>query len=218
MPSLRQAGSGVLYALLSIVLVLGSLSLALAERNATTQRPATASPLPANTGTTSPAQGTGNAGATLAPSAQLTAAPSLPPATQTAAMTYPSLAPTRVPPTSTHAAGVQCGPPSGWLKNYVVQPGDTMFHVAVLYRTTVPVIQRANCKTSYVIFTGERLWVPNVSTATAGVTIIPPFFDTPTDEPTFIVTETPIYFTPTAVPSDTPTPTEVPTDTATPGP
>jgi LysM repeat protein len=92
------------------------------------------------------------------------------------------------------------------VKAYVVQPGDSMFHIAALYRTTVSTLQRANCKTSYLIFAGERLWVPNVPAATPGVTIIPPFFDTPTEEPTIALTDTPLYFTATAAPTETATP------------
>jgi len=78
-----------------------------------------------------------------------------------------------------------------------------MFHIATLYRTTVSALQRANCKTSYLIFAGEKLWVPNIVVATPGVTIIPPFFDTPTDEATSPTGQTPQYSTSTAAPTDT---------------
>ncbi len=128
-----------------------------------------------------------------------------PASSSTASISYPTTAPTRRVPTATRATAAACGPLSGWVKAYVVQPGDSLFHIATVFRTTVSTLERANCKTSSLIFAGERLWVPNVPVPT-GVTIIPPFFDTPTEEPTFAVTQTPLYFTATAAPTDTETP------------
>lgn len=204
MQAIRQAGSALIYALISVVLVLGSLSVALAERNATVA-PA---PAPSPTTFVSPVPSiTETAGVVPTGTATELLVPLVPSAT--AAASYPTLAATRRPATATHAATTACGPFPGWIKAYVVQPGDSMFHVAVLYRTTVADLQRANCRTNYLIFVGERLWVPNVATATAGVTIIPPFFDTPTDEPTQgMATETPLYFTPTPAPTETSTPSD----------
>ncbi len=210
MQTMRQAAGGLIYAVLSIVLVLGSLSVALAERNASTP-PAVApsptlivpSPLPSFT----PPAATDNATVSNTSTATSIATGRQPSAT--VAANYPTVASTRRPATATHAATSACGPFPGWVKAYVVQPGDTMFHIAVLYQTTVTSLQRANCKTNYLIFAGERLWVPNVATATAGVTIIPPFFDTPTDEATQVVaTDTPPYCTPTSAPTDTSTPAD----------
>ncbi len=211
MQGIRQAGSTLIYAVLSIVLVLGSLSLALAERNVIVP-PASTATRAASTGLVPSA--TAGAGATTTPSAAAATdtpgqgiASALPSATPAAS--YPTIAPTRRAATATRTASKACGPFPGWVKAYVVQPGDTMFHVAMLYRTTVLDLQRANCKTSFLIFVGERLWVPNVATATAGVTIIPPFFDTPTSESTqAVATDTPIYFTPTTLPTDTNTPSD----------
>ncbi len=205
MQALRQAGSGVVYALLSIVLVLGSLSVALAERNAGSPAVPTAttaaSPVPSATNTTSAVESPQPAAtSTAASTARATAVPS-----STPKVSYPTTAPTRRVPTSTRAASVPCGPPTGWVKGYVVQPGDSMFHIATIYNTSVATLQRANCKTSFLIFSGERLWVPNVPAPT-GVTIIPPFFDTPTDEATIAATQTSLYFTPTVAPTDTGTP------------
>jgi LysM repeat protein len=115
-----------------------------------------------------------------------------------------------VPPLPASTA-IPCGPITGWIKSYVVQPGDTLFHIASLYRTTVKDLQRANCKgNSTVIFTGDRLWVPNVPTITPGVTLIPTF-TTPTEYPTLPLTLTPLPFTATL-----PTSTSPPEQTATP--
>jgi LysM repeat protein len=214
--AIRQAASGLIYAVLSIVLVLGSLSVALAERNASAPPAATstASPVTPETDTPVPTEQPG--GETTSPSEISGVAPAATTAvtqavtavvpSSTPGVSYPTVAPARRAPTATRAASTPCGPPPGWIRAYVVQPGDSMFHIATLYRTTVSTLQRANCKTSYLIFAGERLWVPNVPAATPGVTIIPPFFDTPTEEPTYAITETPLYFTATAAPADTATP------------
>lgn len=209
MQTMRQAAGGLIYAVLSIVLVLGSLSVALAERNAgappaVAPSPTLIAPSPAPSSTTAAATREATAGDTVTATGIASKQPSA-----TAAASYPTIAATRRPATATHAATIACGPLPGWVKAYVVQTGDTMFHIATLYQTTVTNLQRANCKTNYLIFAGERLWVPNVATATAGVTIIPPFFDTPTDEATqAVATETPIYFTPTSAPTDTSTPAD----------
>lgn len=202
MPGIRQAAGGLIYAVLSIVLVLGSLSIALAERNAGAPAAATptSSPLPQATDTPIPTEP--SASETTSPAATTFAVAPIG-SSSTPSISYPTVAPTRRVPTSTHAASTACGPLPGWVKAYVVQPGDSMFHIATLYHTTVSALQRANCKTSYLIFAGERLWVPNVPAATPGVTIIPPFFDTPTDEPTSTITQTPLYFTATAAATDT---------------
>jgi LysM repeat protein len=81
-----------------------------------------------------------------------------------------------VPPVPTVTV-VPCGPPLSWVRNYIVRPGDTLFRIALAYNITYPQLQRANCMgSSTTIFTGQRLWVPNVPTRTPvpGVTVIPP--------------------------------------------
>jgi LysM repeat protein len=100
---------------------------------------------------------------------------------------------------------IPCGPPAGWVKNYIVQPGDTLFRIAVSFNITYPQLQRGNCMgSSTTIYTGQRLWVPNIPTRTPvpGVTIIPTF---PTD------TQIPLPTVTTAPPTDT----EVPPPTVT---
>jgi LysM repeat protein len=101
-----------------------------------------------------------------------------------------------VPPVPTVTV-IPCGPPAGWIKNYFVQPGDTLFRIALSYNITYPQLQRANCMgSSTIIYTGQRLWVPNIPTRTPipGVTIIPTF---PTD------TQIPLPTVTTAPPTDT---------------
>jgi len=113
-----------------------------------------------------------------------------------------------VPPVPTVTV-IPCGPYPGWIKGYSVQPGDNLYRISLLYRTTVAQLQTANCMgSSTTIFTGQRLFVPNVPTSTPGITVIPNT-NTPTTIPspteTFVVTESPIPTT--AVPTDTLIPT-----------
>ena len=78
---------------------------------------------------------------------------------------------------------IPCGPPFGWVRNYIVRRGDTLFGIALSYNITYPQLQRGNCMgSSTTIYAGQRLWVPNVPTRTPipGVTTIPTF---PTDTP-----------------------------------
>lgn len=80
-----------------------------------------------------------------------------------------------VPPVPTVTV-IPCGPPAGWVRNYIVRPGDTLFRIALSYNITYPQLQRANCMgSSTIIYTGQRLWVPNIPTRTPvpGITIVP---------------------------------------------
>jgi LysM repeat protein len=82
---------------------------------------------------------------------------------------------------------IPCGPPVGWVKTYIVQPGDTLFRIALSYGITYNQLQRANCMgSSTIIYSVQRLWVPNIPTRTSipGVTTIPDF---PTETPTPII-------------------------------
>src|SRR5258706_2562092 len=115
-----------------------------------------------------------------------------------------------VPPVPTVTV-IPCGPPLGWVKRYIVQPGDTLFRIALSYGITYPQLQRANCMgSSTTIYAGQVLWVPNVPTLTPGVTIIPNFPTatpslTPAPTSTFMVTDSPV-----------PTITSMPTNTSVP--
>src|SRR5688572_24051934 len=109
-----------------------------------------------------------------------------------------------VPPVPTVTV-IACGPPIGWVRNHIVQRGDTLFRIALSYGTSYPQLQRANCMgSSTIIYAGQRLWVPNVPTRTPipGITIIP---DLPTS------TNTPLPIATTEVPSSTLPPTEIST-------
>jgi LysM repeat protein len=94
-----------------------------------------------------------------------------------------------VPPVPTVTV-IPCGPPAGWVKNYIVQPGDTLFRIALSYNITYPQLQRANCMgSSTTIYTGQRLWTPNIPTRTPvpGITIVP------TNTPLPTITSSPSY-------------------------
>jgi LysM repeat protein len=107
-----------------------------------------------------------------------------------------------VPPVPTVTI-IPCGPPAGWVKAYIVQPGDNLYRIALSYNITYPQLQRANCMgSSTTIFAGQRLWVPNVPTRTPipGITSIP---NLPTDTPLPSVTTAP----PTNTATEQPMPT-----------
>lgn len=95
-----------------------------------------------------------------------------------------------------------CSHPSGWII-YIVKAGDTLATIGAAYNVSVAQLQAANCMgSSTTIFTGQRLWVPNVATVTTRPSSL-----TPTKTPT-------TTFTPPA--SNTPTNTLLPTNTSSP--
>jgi hypothetical protein len=219
MNSWRQIGTGLIYVLVSVVLVVGGLSLAMAEGRPANIALDSSTPLPSLEPSSTAAVVTPSASlitvtAPLTASASATSEPIIITATAlspsaTFYYAYPSPKPPATRPY--YPPSVPCGPYTGWVLNYTVQPGDTLYRIANLYRTTVTALQLANCKPTSVIFTGERLWVPNIATITPppGITLIPTF---PTDTP--IPTE-PLTLTPPPPPTDTPVPTDtaVPTNT-----
>jgi hypothetical protein len=208
MSSLRQLGSGLLYAVVSVVLVVGGLSLALAEAGPGAPPPTGLpgiTPVPSTLTATSIA----TVPSFTATSNDLPATPQVILITATPISASPTTY-VRPTPTSTFrtypTAALSCGPYYGWIKAYTVQPGDTLFHIATLYRTTVGAVQTANCMNTTMIFPGQRLWVPNVPTVTPGITLIPTFPSLtpfPSDTPTSPV---PVYYTETSVPTPTDTP------------
>jgi len=119
-----------------------------------------------------------------------------------------------VPPVPTVTV-IPCGPPIGWVRTHIVQPGDTLFRIALSYGTTYPQLQRANCMgSSTIIYAGQRLWVPNVPTRTPipGTTNVP---DLPTSTNTSLPVATTVTPSSTLPPTETftvtPSPTAIPT-------
>jgi LysM repeat protein len=260
MQSLRQLGGGVIIALLSVILVIGGISLALAE---TLPSRATPSPIPPTISldfptATSTVMVVSSETETLIPTLTATSTLSVTDtafATNTLFIEASCVPPTGwiriytasgdtvyalaqrykttaenlgaanclssfdipvglalyVPPVPTVTV-IPCGPPAGYVRRYVVQPGDTLYHIATAYGITYPQLQRANCMGSSVtIYPGQLLWVPNVPTRTPvpGITVIPDF---PTGTATATFTSTPTS-TNTSTATPTSTATAVPTFT-----
>ncbi len=143
--------------------------------------------------------------------------------------------------TTAKVTPVTCGQPHGW-GLYYVRSGDTLYHIGMIFNTTVTALQQANCMgNSTYIYAGQRLYVPvpptptpteiptqapptprNTNTRTSTSTSKPVFSTTPTPTPTSspVSTHTPTpTHTPTLIPINTltftPTPTSMPTSTPT---
>lgn len=82
-----------------------------------------------------------------------------------------------LPPSPTHTPA-QCSAPQTWII-YVVQQGDTLYHLGQVYGISYLEIMRANCLTSSNIHIGQQLYVPPWATRTPSPTSIL-YFDTPT--------------------------------------
>jgi hypothetical protein len=198
MRGLRQAGTALLIALASVGLVIGGLSLSLAEHYS----PAT--PVSATIFSPTPIW--------------VTPTPSLPniliSATVSIDMATPTFQPTQLYLYQTSIqvnTSLACGPPFDWVHTYFVQPGDTLFHIAYDHFTTTSALQQANCLgVNTIIHTGDRLWVPDVSPREPAITVVS---DSPIPYPTEPLTETPLPFTLTPNPTDATTPTVPPTPT-----
>jgi LysM repeat protein len=102
-----------------------------------------------------------------------------------------------------------CAPPSGWVI-YIVQANDSLSYLGLKFGVTVAELQQANCMgSSVIIYTGQKLYVPNVPTLTPPVS--------PTQTATETVTPEPVS-SDTPFPTDTPQPTDTPTQSSTPYP
>jgi LysM repeat protein len=125
-----------------------------------------------------------------------------------------------VPPAPTSTV-VACSQGAvGWVKSYVVKPGDTLYSIATNHYTTFQLLKIVNCRYGDQIYPGEILWVPNVATRTPIPSPLPG--NTVTPYPTDPLTQTALPFTatfpPTTQPTSTtaPTVTPIPTQTASP--
>jgi LysM repeat protein len=228
MQNLRQLGGGVIIALISVILVIGGISLALSE---TLPSQATPTPIPPTislifptaTYTVSPAlseTATGTPTESATPSLTDTLyvtntlfvqASCTPPTGWTRIITsatdtiyalaqrYKTTAENLgaanclssfdippgltlyVPPVPTVTV-IPCGPPAGYVRRYVVRPGDNLYRIAISYGITYQQLQRANCMgSSTTIYSGQLLWVPNIPTRTPVPTPTIPPTATPTD-------------------------------------
>ena len=122
-----------------------------------------------------------------------------------------------VPPVVANTAVTCSQGAAGWVKGYVVKPGDTIYAIATNHYTTAGLLKSVNCRTSDLIYPGETIWIPNVATRTPYPTSLPGVTVTP--NPTDPLTETALPYTATILPSDTPIPatsTAIPISTAIP--
>jgi LysM repeat protein len=176
--SARQVGTILAYAAIPLVLVVGSVALAVAEgAPARTATPVTTSSPPQATKTTEPrptkteAPASAMPTATIAkpsPSATASPTPVPPTASATTGAQPTSTSATSVPATATGGApslpvaprAESCGPSQGWSRIYRVRPGDTLFGIALRYGTSVWQLRQANCRNSTAVLPGECLWVP----------------------------------------------------------
>ena len=254
MQALRQLGGGLFLGLLSVIIVVGGMSLALAEGYTPQPPPTLTATEPIFQSTLTEVAGFASPIPTSTETASATPIPPvncLPPTGWVLVTTYPgdtleilavryhttpealmaanclistNLLPgygIYVPPVPT-ATPIPCGAPFGWVQ-YIVQSGDNLYRISQLFRVTVSELQQANCLGySTTIYTGQKLWVPNVATSTPPATPIIIEFDTLTPVPTNTSTPTstsePTSTATSAPPSATPTPTPTPTPTMTPPP
>lgn len=148
MQALRQLGTGVIIAILSVLLVLGGIFLSLAE---TLPAPETPTQIPS---TLPPSFPTPTAGGTQTPVLPIETFTSTASASPTATMLQPTL--------------VVCNPPSGWIQ-VTISGADTIYSLAQRYKTTAESLSAANCLSSLDVPAGFALYVPPVPT----VTVIP---------------------------------------------
>lgn len=158
MQALRQLGGGVIIAIVSIVLVIGGVSLAIAE----SASPPT-QPIPVFISPTSPAT-------LFTPTLLL-----LPTSSETSTSTPAN---TETPPATVTfilPSATTCPPPpSGWTP-IVVSFADTIYTLAQKYATTEDALKNANCLASVNLQLGTTLYVPPVASTAAVVTCSPPF-------------------------------------------
>lgn len=158
MKNLLKAAQGVIIALVSLALLIGILSLSLAEGMLPTPVPS----IPSTTGFP-----------TMSPSPNLklsTATATLPPAPVVSDTPSPSPTIPILPSLTWTAAPSQvtgyCPPPTGWM-SYIVQPNDTLYSIATHYRTNSLSIQMGNCMTDSQVIPGTTIYVPPVATQTS---------------------------------------------------
>ncbi len=145
MQAIKQLGGGILLGLISLAVVLGGISLALAEGYVPQPALFLASPTP-------DAFPTSELAATSMDFLLSPYPSDTPAATFTATLTP-------VPPTN-------CPPPAGWVL-IAVGPGDTLDILAARYQVSAEAIKQANCLISSDLLQGYGLYVPPIPTRTA---------------------------------------------------
>lgn len=148
---LRQAGSGLLFGLVCIAIVIGGFALSMVEGGIATS-PAPSVTLPVSTPAT--------------PIAALS--PTLPPVsfTQAANLSTDTPLPTPTLTFTPPPPPTNCPPPLGWVA-VVVQLYDTLPGLAQTYNISIEALRQANCLVSDQLVPGSFLYVPPLPTATS---------------------------------------------------
>jgi LysM repeat protein len=82
--------------------------------------------------------------------------------TPQAASSTPLVLSSATPTAQATATSIPCQTPLSWVP-YVVQPGDTLYHLSVAYGVTTAQLQQANCMgSSTFLKVGQTLFVPPV--------------------------------------------------------
>jgi LysM repeat protein len=151
MQALRQLGGGVIIAIVSIILVVGGISLALAESAAVPDLDETPTQIPSVTLQFFPTIPT----FPTFPTTPLIALTATETPTNTATLAF---APT-LPPVQSAA----CTTPAGWVQ-VIVGSNDTIYSLAQRYKTTESAIVNGNCLTTANLQSGSAIYVPFVPT------------------------------------------------------
>jgi len=155
MQSLRQMGAGIMLGIISVVVVLGGFSLAMAEGGL----------IPAADAATSTPGSPAAIIVTIYPTVPLptlAVTPNVLPAiTDTLAVITATASLTLTPPPTL----TLCQPPAGWLP-IVIQPYDTLGSLSLVYRTSVEILRTKNCLPTDQLVAGSILYVPPLPTST----------------------------------------------------
>ena len=159
MQALRQLGGGVIIAIISVILVLGGISLAIAEtlpsQAVSTQAPPTLpQSIPSPTATIG-----------LLP-------PTLTSDTPTTSYTETSIASNTVTATLALPPTV-CAPPGGWIA-IMVTTNDTIYSLSQRYNTSPENLSAKNCLTSLNLVAGTLIYVPPVPATAKVIPCSPP--------------------------------------------
>jgi len=145
MKALRQMGSGFIIGAISLLLVIGGISLSLAESTAP-EIPPTPSPIP-----------TTFAVEFASPLPSLTLLPAIPTNT-----------PILLPSPTIIVQPTTCNIPTGWIP-ITVGMNDTLYSIAERYKTTADILDARNCLNNIPPAPGSIIYVPPIPT----VTVIP---------------------------------------------
>ena len=145
MKALRQMGSGFIIGAISLLLVIGGISLSLAESSAP-ELPPTPSPIPTTF---------------VVEFASPLPSPTLPNAIPTNTLILLPSPTIVVQPTS-------CNIPAGWIP-ITVGVNDTLYSIAERYKTTADILDTSNCLNNIPPAPGSIIYVPPIPT----VTVIP---------------------------------------------